>query len=70
MPPAPTASALPISARLSRASPAKFSPSASISVLKLCKREVRAAPRSQFFSEPISRKLGSWESLWASLRSS
>jgi hypothetical protein len=51
-------SAFPISARLSRANPAKFSSSASISVSKLCKREVKAAPRSQIFSEPISRKVG------------
>ncbi|MGA2186720.1 MAG: hypothetical protein ABSH47_27215, partial [Bryobacteraceae bacterium] len=40
-----TASALPISSRLMRASPAKFSSSASISVSNVCKREVRAAPR-------------------------
>ena len=64
------ASALPISSRLSRASPAKFSSSASISVSNVCNREVRAAPRSQIFSEPISRKVGSCESRSASLRSS
>jgi hypothetical protein len=68
--PESVASALPIRARLSRASPAKFSSGASISVSKLCNREVRAAPRSQIFSELISRKAGFWESLSASLRSS
>jgi hypothetical protein len=31
-----------------------------------CNREVRAAPRSQTFSAPISRKVGSWDSLSAS----
>ena len=33
----------------------KFSSSASISVSKVCKREVSAAPRSQVFSEPIHK---------------
>jgi hypothetical protein len=54
------ASALPIKSRLMVASPAKFSSSASISVSKDCNREAKAAPRSQIFSEPISRKVGSW----------
>jgi hypothetical protein len=42
---------------------------ASIMVSKLCNREVNVAPRFHIFSEPISRKVGSWESLSASLRS-
>jgi hypothetical protein len=42
-----------------RASPAKFSCSASVLVSNVCNREVKAAPRSQIFSEPISRKVGS-----------
>jgi hypothetical protein len=64
------ASALPINARLSRASPAKFSSSPSISVSKVCKREVSAAPRSQVFSEPINRNVGSCETRSAPLTSS
>ena len=45
----------------------KFSSSASISVSNVCPREVGAAPRSQVFSEPISRNAGSCESRSASL---
>ena len=66
----PSASALPISSRFSLASPAKFSSSASISVSKVCNREVRAAPRSHIFSEPISRKVGSCDKRFASFMSS
>src|ERR1019366_4049104 len=40
------------------------------SVSKDCKREVKAAPRSQIFSEPISRNVGSWETRSASFMSS
>jgi hypothetical protein len=47
-----------------------FSPRASTSVSNDWSRDVRAAPRSQIFSEPVNRKVGSWESLWASLTSS
>ncbi len=47
-------SAFPIHARWSRPSPAKFSSSPSISASNDCNREVRVAPRSQTFSEPIS----------------
>ena len=68
--PESSASAFAINARLSPASPAKFASSASIWVSKLCNREVRATPRSHIFSELISRNVGSWESLSASLRSS
>jgi hypothetical protein len=67
--PESSVSAFAINARLRPASPAKFASSASISVSKLCNREVRAAPRFQIFSELMSRKVGSWESLSASLRS-
>ena len=52
-----------------RAKPAEFS-SASISVSNDCTREVSAAPRSQVFSEPIRRNVGSCESRPASLTSS
>ena len=64
------ASALAINSRLSAASPARFSACVSTSVSKDCKREVKAAPRSQIFREPMSRKVGSWESRAASLTSS
>jgi len=47
----------------------EFSSSASISVSKVCKREVSATPRSQVFSEPISRNVGSCASRSASLTS-
>ena len=60
----------PMSSRLMRVKPAKFCSSASISVSNVCKREVSAAPRSQVFSEPISRNVGSCESRSASLTSS
>jgi hypothetical protein len=56
--------------RLMRAKLPKFSSSASISVSNVCKREVSAAPRSQVFSEPISRNVGSCASRSASLTSS
>src|SRR5208283_5483158 len=49
-------SALPINSRLSAASPARFSSCASTSVSNDCKREVKAAPRSQIFSEPSQPK--------------
>jgi hypothetical protein len=41
---------------LSAASPAKLSACVSTSVSNDCKREVKAAPRSQIFREPMSRK--------------
>ena len=63
-------SALAINSRLSAARPARFSPSVSSSVSKDCNREVNAAPRSQIFLEPMSRKVGSWERRSASLTSS
>ena len=55
------ASALATNSRLSAASPARFSSCVSTSVSNDCKREVNAAPRSQIFREPMSRKVGSWE---------
>ena len=48
----------------------KFPSSASRSVSKVCNRDGSAAPRSQIFSEPISRKVGSRESCLASFTSS
>src|ERR1019366_817557 len=62
--------ALAIKSRLIRASPAKFSSSASISVSKVCNRDVSAAPRSQIFSEPMSRNVGSCDNRSASFISS
>src|ERR1019366_7916810 len=64
------ASAFAISSRLIDLKPARFSGSASSSVSNDCNREVSAAPRSQVFSEPISRKVGSCESRSASFTSS
>jgi len=64
------ASALPISSRLSRANPRKFFSSANLSVSKVCKRQARVAPRSHIFSEPISRKVGSWHNCSVSFISS
>jgi hypothetical protein len=64
------ASTLATNSRLSAASPARLSARVSTSVSKDCKREVNAAPRSQIFREPMSRKVGSWESRAASLTSS
>jgi hypothetical protein len=61
---------LPIGSRLTRVKLPEFASSASISVSKVCEREVSAAPRSQTFSEPISRNVGSCESRSASLTSS
>jgi hypothetical protein len=52
-------SALASNSRLSAASPARFSSCVRSSVLNDCKREVKAAPCSQIFREPISRKVGS-----------
>jgi len=63
----PRLSALLIKSRLIAASPAKFSSCPSTSVSNDCSREVSAAPRSQVFSEPISRKVGSCESRSASI---
>src|ERR1017187_50098 len=57
----PKASALPISSRLSLASPAKFSSSASISVSKVCNRDVSAAPSIPAFlraDQPERRIVG------------
>ena len=53
------ASALPTNSGLSAASPARFSSCVSTSVSNDCEREVKAAPRSQIFREPMSRKVGS-----------
>ena len=64
------ASACPTSSRFSAISPSRFSSLASISVSKPCSVEVKAAPRSQIFCEPISRNVGSIETRSASLRSS
>jgi hypothetical protein len=61
---------LATNSRLSAASPARLSACVSTSVSQDCKREVKAAPRSQIFREPMSRKVGSWESRAASLTSS
>lgn len=49
---------------------ARFSSCVSTSVSNDCKREVNAAPRSQIFREPMSRKAGSWARRSASLTSS
>src|SRR5215470_2404488 len=57
-----SASTLAMRSRLIPTSPAKFSSAASISVSNVCKREVKATPRSQTFSDPISRNAGSCES--------
>src|ERR1700730_4267759 len=53
------ASALATNSRLSAGRPTRFSSCVSTSVSNDCKREVNAAPRSQIFREPISRKVGS-----------
>jgi hypothetical protein len=53
------ASTLASNSRLSAASPARFSSCVNTSVSNDCNREVKAAPRSQIFREPISRKVGS-----------
>ena len=63
-------SALATNSRLSAARPARLSACVSSSVSKDCKREVNAAPRSQIFFDPISRKVGSCDSRAASFRSS
>ena len=64
-----TASVVAINSRLIAASPATFSSWVSKSISNDCSREVGAAPLSQIFSEPISRKVGSWESRSAPLTS-
>jgi hypothetical protein len=64
------ASALVINSRLSAARPPRFSSCVRSSVSNDCKREVKAAPRSQILREPMSRKVGSCESRPASLTSS
>ena len=56
--------------RLIVARPVRFSSCVSSSVSNDCKREVSAAPRSQIFSEPISRNVGSCARRSASLTSS
>ena len=52
------ASTLASNSRLSAASPPRFSSCVSTSVSNGCNREVKAAPRSLIFREPISRKVG------------
>src|SRR5207244_5388339 len=52
---------LAISSRLIAASPARFLSCVNNSVSNECTRDVWAAPRSQICSDPISRKVGSWE---------
>ena len=47
---------------IDRGQPGEISPWVSKSVSNDCSREVSAAPRSQIFSEPISRNVGSCES--------
>jgi len=64
------ASALAISSRLIRPRPSRFSAWLSTSVSNQWRREGNAAPRSQIFSEPIRRKVGSCDSRSASFRSS
>src|ERR1039458_5678495 len=59
-----------ISPRFIAARPRRFTACVSTSVSNQCSREGSAAPRSQIFSEPIKRKVGSWERRSASLRSS
>ncbi len=67
---ASVASTLAISPRLIAASPARFLSWVNNSVSNECTRDVRAAPRSQIFSDPMSRKVGSWERCSASFTSS
>ena len=55
-------SALPINSRLIAASQARFFSWVSNSLSNHCSREVGAAPRSQIFSEPTNRNVGSCES--------
>ena len=55
------ASACATNSRFTAISPSRFSSLASSSASKLCRREVSAPPRSQFFFEPIRRKVGSAE---------
>ena len=64
------ASARPTSSRFNAISPSKLSSLVSVPVSNPCKVEVKAAPRFQFFSEPIKRKVGSADTRAASLRSS
>ena len=53
-----TASAFAINSRSSAARPARFSSCVSSSVSNDCKRDVKAALRSQILPEPMSRKVG------------
>src|ERR1017187_70223 len=59
-----------ISPRFITARPRRFTACVSTSVSNQCSRGGSAAPRSRIFSEPIKRKVGSWERRSASLRSS
>jgi hypothetical protein len=64
------ASAFASSSRLIRLRPFRFSSWLSTSVSNQCRREGNAAPRSQIFSEPIKRNVGSCDSRSASFTSS
>ena len=64
------ASAFASSSRLIRLRLSRFSSWLSTSVSNQCRREGNAAPRSQIFSEPIKRNVGSCDSRSASFRSS
>ena len=63
-------SACATNSRFTAINPIRFSSPASSPASKLCSLEVSAPPRSQFFFEPIKRKVGSAETRTASLRSS
>src|ERR1035437_7083407 len=65
-----TASAFAINSRLIRLRPSRFSSWLSTSVSNQCRREGNAAPRSQIFSEPINRNVGSCDNRSASFTSS
>src|ERR1039458_3848413 len=62
------ASAFASSSRLIRLRPSRFSSWLSTSVSNQCRREGNAAPRSQIFSEPINRNVGSCDSCSASFK--